>query len=148
MGLEDALEGALLDEGEGLPCKVVETVEVVLVPGDREVFLRLFKVKDRLEEDLGAFLDELPEGVEVGGEAGGGGEEGLPFLALAFAEELLPPLGELDEGREIGAEELDLLALLVEVVTADGVLIGLVLRDVGLAIFFGGVLASVGTKVS
>ena len=60
--------------------------------------------------------------MQVGRELRGDGEQTLAVLALALAEELLPPAGEAAEARLIGAEDLNGLAAAVEKIADDGIL--------------------------
>ena len=62
--------------------------------------------------------------MEVRGELHAGGEQALVLLALALAVELLPPLGEEPDPGLVGGQNLDLLALLVEIAAGGGVLPG------------------------
>ena len=56
----------------------------------------------------------LPETVEVGGELGARGVEGLVVLAFGLAEELFPPFRDVLKPRIVGHQKLDGFAFLVK----------------------------------
>ena len=80
-----------------------------------------------------ALLEVLAHGVEVRRELHAGGEEALALLALALAEELLPPLAHEAEGGLVAAEDLHAAARAVEAVAGGGVAPGGVGEVLGLA---------------
>ena len=130
VGQHRALKGLLVDEGHGPALQVVQAVHVggVLAQGD----LMLGGVDDHhgLEQGAPAVLDVLPQGVQVGGEDDRGGEQALLVLALALAEELLPPLVHHGVAGLVADHDLGALALVVEDVPDGGVLVAVVLLDV------------------
>ena len=122
VGAERALEGLLLDKVERLALEVVQAVQILPVDLDGRAFARRGKADDGLEEVALALLDHLAEGVQVGREFHGRGEQALTVLALAFAEQLLPPAREVAEARLIAAQQLDGLAAAVQQVADGGIL--------------------------
>ena len=122
MGAERALEGLLLDKVERLALEVVQAVQILPVDLDGRAFARRGKADDGLEEVALALLDHLAEGVQVGREFHGRGEQALAVLTLAFAEQLLPPAREVAEARLIAAQQLDGLAAAVQQVADGGIL--------------------------
>ncbi len=59
--------------------------------------------------------------MQIGREGHAGGEYTLALLALALAVELLPPLGDVEQFRLVRAQNLDLLAAVVDLVAHDGI---------------------------
>ena len=119
MGQNGAFHGLFVDHREILLRQEIEPVEVFRVRGDEEILLGTAKIHYCLKEVSPPLLDHLPHGVEVGGIGHGSGEKAFVVLTLAFAEELLVPLGHLDEGRLVGNQDLDGFPLPIEGV-ADG----------------------------
>ena len=122
MGEQRSVHGLTVDKVHRFAGKEVEPVAVRLVEGDNHLLFRGCEAHDRFDQRALALLDVLAHGVKVCGEVDARGEEALFLLALALAVELLPPLGhEAERGLE-AREQLDLLALTVELVAHGGVL--------------------------
>lgn len=68
MGKERTAEGLFVYEVEVLPCKEVETVDVLLVRFDNDVARSIFYVDHSLKQVAHALLDVLAHRVEVGSE--------------------------------------------------------------------------------
>ena len=115
MGQESAVHGLGGDEVHVLAGQEVQAVAVCLVPGDAQL------VGAGAEADYGlkhvplTLLDVLAHGVEIRSEFHAGGEEALALLALALAVELFPPLGKEPGTGLVGGQNLNLLALAVEI---------------------------------
>ena len=109
-----ALAGDLVDFVDGAVLQIVQVVEVLGIFGDVDAVVDRIDGEDGLEHLARAFLDVLPEGVQVGGEDGAGGEDALVLLALALTEELLKPFDEVEQLRFEGGEQLDLQPAFIE----------------------------------
>ena len=78
--------------------------------------------EDGLEHLARAFLDVLPEGVQVGGEDGAGREDALMLLAFTLTEELLKPFDEVEQLRLEGSEQFHLQSALVKQIADERIL--------------------------
>ena len=88
---EHRTEESLLIYGiYGFAREEAEPVGIVLVGGNDEAVL-IIDIDDRFKHHSLALLNELTDGVKVCGICRGGGINALAVLALALAEELLPP---------------------------------------------------------
>ena len=76
----------------------------------------------RTDANAATRLNVLAHGVQVGGKFHAGGEQTLSVLALALAEELLPPLRHEAEGRVIAGQQLHGKAFVVQLVPQRGIL--------------------------
>ena len=106
----------LVNEVDLLVSKEVEAVAVFCIEGNLEAVVDV-DVHNGFEHDSGAFLNELTDGVEVGGIDCAGGIETLAVFAFGFAEELFPPFAGHGESGIVRGEDLNALALSVEDVT-------------------------------
>ena len=122
VGGQGALERHLPDEAQGLARQIVQVVPVVVAVGNLNVTAGVVHVDHRLKQVALPVLDILAQGVEVGGELGGSGENTLAVLALGLAEELLQPLAHEGIGGLVGAEQLNLFALAVQQVPGGHIL--------------------------
>ena len=95
-----SLERLAVDLGHMLACEEVESVLIVSGSLDNKIALRLSKCDNGLEQRAFALLYVLAERVEVGREYRRSREDSLVLLALALAEELLPPLAHEAEGYD------------------------------------------------
>ena len=130
MGQDHRPHGLLRHEGQGLAGQEVQPVHILRVVGDEELPLG-GKLDHRLQHESLTLLDILAHGVQVRGVLHAGGEQALALLALAFAVELLPPLGEEPEAGLVAGQQLHLLAPLVQSVAGGGILPGGVVRAGG-----------------
>ena len=121
MGQQGALHGPIPDEVQGLARQEVQPVAVRLVRRDCQLSVGGTQAHHGLKHQALALLDVLAHGVEVRGELHAGGEEALALLALALAEELLPPLRHEPEGRVIAGQQFDGPARPVQLVPDGGV---------------------------
>ena len=121
MGQQGALHGPVPDEVQGLARQEVQPVAVRLVRRDCQLSVGGTQAHHGLKHQALALLDVLAHGVEVRGELHAGGEEALALLALALAEELLPPLRHEPERRVIAGQELNGPARPVQLVPDGGV---------------------------
>ena len=121
MGQEGPGKGLLADLVQGHPRQEVEAVAILPVRGNGEVPRLGGEADGGLQHQALALLEVLAHGVEIRRELHARGEEALALLALALAEELLPPLAHEAEGGLVAAEDLHAAARAVEAVTGGGV---------------------------
>ena len=120
----------------------VKTVDVVFIVGDLELYATVFNCDNGLEEVSVTLLNELTEGVEVGGEDYGCGENSSVILALALAVELLPPLVEHFCIVLISYENFGNLTLAVKNVSDSGILVCVVLLNVLVSISYASIVST------
>ena len=108
----------------GLARQIVQTVDVLVRRLDDQLTARILHPHNRLEQAARAILNELPDGVQVGGEIRCRRENALVVLALALGEQLLEPLAGHHQRRLVVHQNLDVLALAIEDVAQRGVLVG------------------------
>ncbi len=106
----------LVDEIEALAREEVETVAVLCVGGNGDAFLDV-DVNHGFEHHARTLLDELTDGVQIGGIYGAGGIETLAVLALGLAEELLPPFAGQRKSGIVDRKNLNALTCAQEKVT-------------------------------
>ena len=123
-----------VDVLKGLAGQEVQTVDVCGVIGNRHLCAGVLHRDDGFELIAQTVLNILAERVKVGGENDRGGVNALLILALAFAEELLPPFVEHRHVGLVADENFGNLALAVEDVTHCGVLVAVVLADIGIGV--------------
>ncbi len=134
MGHQGALVGLGVDKLDGLAGQVVEAVDVFIGFFDEHFGAGLVHPDHGFKEVAGAVLDELADGVQVGGEIGGGGEDALLVLPFAFGVELLEPFAHHGEGGFVVHQNFGVLALAVENIAQGSILIGGVeFHGIGLA---------------
>ena len=129
-----ALECLAVYNGHVLVGEEVQTVNVGRIVLEEELLLGLCELHDSLEHNSGAVLNELTQGVQIGGEYGGGRVDTLVVLALALAEELLVPLVHHCEAGLVGNEHLNALSLAIQYIAERCVLIAVVLPEVAVGI--------------
>ena len=105
-----------------LTCEEVQTIEICLVSLNLNLISRLLNRDDGLEECALTLLDILTHRVEIGSEGYRCREDTLAVLTLALAIKLLPPLVDVLQLWLIRAENLNLLARLVELEACSGIL--------------------------
>ena len=122
MGQQRTLHSTVPDMVHRGSGKEIQPVTVRRVPGDGELPGRGAEAHHGLKENAAARLNVLAHGVQVGGKFHAGGEQTLSILALALAEELLPPLREEAEAGLIAGQQLHGKAFVVQLVPQRGIL--------------------------
>ena len=124
VGHQGALIGLGVDELHGLAGQVVQAVDVLGSLLDDGLGAGVVHPQHGLKQVAGAVLNELADGVQVGGEVGCGGEDALVILALALGVELLEPLAHHGQRGLVVDQDLGALALAIEDVAQRRVLEG------------------------
>ena len=127
MRLADGFRGDIADLGEIPAGDIVQAVCVVVGSGNGVGVTGMGKADDGFHQVPRTLLNILTHGVQVGGEFHGGGKDTLVVLAFALAVELFPPLRHEAEAGLIAAENLNGVALAVQVLAGGGILPGGVL---------------------
>ena len=135
---ERALIGFLVDILHGLSGEIVEAVDVVVGMLDGDLAARFADGDDGFEHDARAVLNELSDGVQIGGEVGRGDEQALVVLALGFIEQLLEPFTEHDERRLVIDHDLHGFALEQQQITQRRILGAVVVGAIGIFLAGGG----------
>ena len=124
MCLADGFRGDVADLGEIPAGNIVQAVCVVIGSGNGVGVTGMGEADDGFHQVPRTLLNVLTHGVQVGGEFHGGGKNTLVVLALALTVELFPPLRHEAEAGLIAAENLNGVALAVQVLTGGGILPG------------------------
>ena len=106
---------------DALACKEVQTIKVLLVRWEEKFLLWVLHADACLENGALTLLYPLSHRMQVGGEVTRSRIDTLAVLALALAEELLPPLSIVMQLGLVVDEDLNLLAVAVESITHSSV---------------------------
>ena len=128
-----ALKRLAIDKIHGLAGEEVKTVHIFGIVLDRPLDRRLCKLHDRLEQNVRALLHKLTERMQIGGEDRGRREQTLAVLALALAEQLLPPFGHHRILRLIADHHFHRSALAQQNVAGSSIFIAIVFVEIGVA---------------
>ena len=142
VGQHSALKGLLVDKCHGAALQVVQAVHVGGIVAQSNLVLGLVDEHHRLKQSAAAILDILAQRVQIRGEDDRGGEQALVVLALALAEELLPPLVHHGVAGLVADHDLGALALVVQDVADGGVLVAVVLLQRGVVVQLHGLLGA------
>ena len=138
MSQHGAVHGLLVHVLHGLAGGEVQAVHVGGIVGHSDVAGGLFYPQNGLKHIAGAVLNELAEGVQVGGEVAGDREQALAVLALGLCHQLLVPLAELGQSGLIVGQNFHGLALHQHDEADSGILHGVVGEQVGVVVLFTG----------
>ena len=124
MRLTDGVRRHGADLGEITAGNIIQTVGVILRTGNGIGKPGPVKADDGLHQEALTLLDVLTHGMEVSRELHGGREDPLQILALTLAVELLPPLSHKAEAGFVAAEDLNAVALVVQILPGGSILPG------------------------
>ena len=117
MGSDDTLFGTFVDGFQGF-----SGVRVAGAGRNQEIIVGFLNVDQGFVKHLVALLEELADGVKVGGEAEGCRVCAFAVFSFTFSEELLEPLAEIAEVGLEGFEDFQGFALVLQGDAADGVI--------------------------